>query len=64
MLSQLFDGKSALVEGIRLENVFASITLLGDIVVTYVSDKTSKFIMIFMTINFLFKIRRQGQTDM
>lgn len=58
MLRQIFDGKSALVKEIRLENVFANITLLDDKVVTLVSDKTPYFIKIPMAINFLFKIRR------
>lgn len=58
MLRQIFDGKSALVEEIRLENVFANITLLDDKVVTLVPDKTPYFIKIPMAINFLFKIRR------
>lgn len=58
MLRQIFDGKSALVKEIRLENVFANITLLDDKVVTLVSDKTPYFIKIPMAINFLFKTRR------
>ena len=58
MLSQIFDGESALVKEIRLENVFANIALLGDKVVTLVSDKTPYFIKIPMAINFLFKTRR------
>lgn len=58
MLSQIFDGESALVKEIRLENVFANIALLSDKVVTRVSDKTPYFIKIPMAINFLFKTRR------
>ena len=58
MLRQIFDGKSALVKEIRLESVFANITLLDDKVVTLVSDKTPYFIKIPMAINFLFEIRR------
>ena len=58
MLRQIFDDKSALVEEISLENIFANITLLDDKVVTLVSDKTPYFIKIPVPINFLFKIRR------
>ena len=52
MLRQIFDGKSALVEEISLENIFANITLLDNKVVTLVSDKTPYFIKIPMAINF------------
>ena len=58
MLNQIFDGEPALVEEIRLEIVFANIALLGDKVVTLVSDKTPYFIKIHVAINFLFKTRR------
>lgn len=41
VLSQIFDGKSGLTEGTRLDNVFSGVTSLGDTVMKRASDKNS-----------------------
>lgn len=41
VLSQIFDGKSGLIEGTRLDNVFSGVTSIGDTVMKRASDKNS-----------------------